>query len=205
MPALTGALIGRLYRTQVAVALALGGLVVAAALVEGHAPDPWRLRALALGGAAALGGAWVLAAFRRERGDVALAALGVAPGWAAVVCLAAALPTLALAGGRPEAPAGRLAPHRIELPGGAVTFERGALGPTARRTDLAGEASVWTEFPAPANHPTHRFDYTFLARTLALALALGWLGRRAHPPDVPAALAAGTLATLAGLAPALLA
>lgn len=200
MPALVGALLGRLVLAQLVVCAALSVLVGAAALIEGHPPDLWRLRAVALGGGAALGAAWVLAAFRREGGDVALAALGIQPLLVALLGLGTATPALALAGGRPAAGSSFVTADRIQLPAGEVRWDAGV----AHRSDEVGEAARFPGFPAPTSTPTSRFNWLFPARIVALGAALAWLARRLTTPDVPATLAAGTAATLLGLAPALI-
>lgn len=197
MPALLGALLKRLILAQLAVTGALAVLITAAALVEGHAPDPARLRSLALGGGAALGAVWILAAFRREGGDIALAALGIPPACVVLLCLGAGLPTLALAGGAPAPAPGWITPQHLDLPRGQITWQDGI----AHRTDT--EPATFAGLPAPTHTPAPRGDWTFPIRCLALAAALTWLARRTAAPDVPATLSAGALATLLGLLPAL--
>jgi len=197
MPALLGALLQRTLLAQLAVAIALGVLVTAAAWVEGHPPDPWRLRAVALGGGAALGAVWTWSAFRRERGDIALASLGISPTCALFLCLAASLPTLALAGGAPTTERGLIEAGHLRLPAGEVVWH----DDVAHRTDLVGPIATFPGLPIPEAAP-RRPDFTFLARCLALLAALTWLARRPAPPDVPATVGAGALATVLGLLPA---
>lgn len=203
MPALLLALLGRLLLAQLAVSCALGALVVAGALVEGHAPDPERLRTLALAGGGALGATWVLVGFRREAGDVALAALGVAPRWVVGVVLLGGLPALALAGGGPAPTPGLVADGALHLPTGTVRWIDGV----AARDDLPGDLARFPGLPAPPPPapPAGLPAAVGLAalRLTALAVALAWLSRRDGRPDQPAALLAGALATLPGLLPLL--
>ncbi|MEZ4463161.1 MAG: hypothetical protein R3F43_01235 [bacterium] len=104
------ALAARLLLAQLAVIAALGALVAVAALIEGHAPDGARLRLVAVGGGAALGAAWTLAAWRQAAGDVALAALGVRPARVVALLCLGSTPALALAGAAPAAPRWSRAP-----------------------------------------------------------------------------------------------
>ena len=200
MFALLLALFGRLVLAQLVVAVALGVLVGAAALIEGHVPDVWRLRAVALGGGAAVGAAWVVAGFRREAGDVALAGLGAARRLMVLLGVLAGAPVLALAGGLPAQAASFVEVGVLRWSGGEARWSDGS----ALRSDRVGPAAVFPGLPAPVVAATTRIDLLFPARLLALAAALSWLLRRPMAPDVPAALGAGAVATLLGLVPALL-
>lgn len=203
MPALLLALLGRLLLAQLAVGCALGALVVAGALVEGHVPDPQRVRTLALAGGGALGATWVLVGFRREAGDVALAALGVAPRWVVGVLLVGGLPALALAGGGPVPTPGLVVDGALHLPTGTIRWTNGV----AERDDLPDDLARFPGLPAPAP-PTPPSELPMAVRLAALrltalAMALAWLSRRDGRPDQPSALLAGALATLPGLLPLL--
>lgn len=192
------ALVGRLLLAQLAVIAALGVLVSVAALVEGHPPGLDRLRLVAVGGGAALGAAWTLAAWRRAAGDVALAALGVPPGRVVgLLCLAAA-PALAAAGGPAREPGLIVDATTLRLPGATVRWVDGV----ATRSDVA---APFPGLPAPGAPPAGpRSPWLLLLGRLAgLAAGLAWLARRARLPDAPAALAAGAAAALLGALPAL--
>ncbi len=198
---------GRFVRAAAATAAAAAVLLTAAALVEGHPPRIDTLRAVVGPLAGALGAAWALGGWRRDRADVAAAALGHR-GWATPLMLSAlAAPLLMLAplardGERPRMV---IAPDRVtaQLPGGPVEW-RWAAGAIERRRG-GGPPMRMPRLPAPRRHAPPPRDPSplliagrgLVARLGALALLLGWLAR-GPAPGPPRVVLAATAAFVAG-------
>ena len=153
--------LGRQFVLSGLAALATALLGGVAAWVDGHAPTLPGLLRLALPTGAFSGMAAAVALWRAERGDVALASLGLrAAPLLAVATLVAGL----MAAAAPQRPSGlavanahyRLEPEpgrlHVVAPSGSdladldVTF--GSEG--ARRSDLSGDAALWAALPGPS-------------------------------------------------------
>lgn len=196
----------RFVGTAAATALAVGALVAVAALVEGHAP---RREALVMVAplAGLVGAAWTLGGWRAGREDVALAGLGVAPGWASGWLLVLAAPFLwagagaeAEAGGEANSASGwalALAPGEVRAssPDGSFHWS----WPTAAATEVPSPLHVSpSALPAPTTRSTPPRPPspwpTYLLRLACAALLIGWLTRRATPPGPATVIVGATIA-----------
>lgn len=189
---------GQLLATA-AVALAAAAIGALAAVVDGHAPHPPSLVRIALPAGALVGAAWTLTRWRSQLGDVAVASLGLRPGWfpllgallAAGLCAAVPArtprpgPSLVVLGSSLVATSGEA---RLE-----VTWD--AEG--ARRSDTGGR---WEALPPPSGTASapdapHWPGWAWLFVTPIL---LALLARGPRPPGLGATLTATSAALAAG-------
>ncbi len=181
--------------TSAGLAVAVAAVTALAAAVDGHAPEPGALLRSSLP-AAGLGGlAFTLARWRRERADVALAALGLRP--MGIVCAGAFLAG-AMCMPRPERPSMppdstlEITPTLVLAQVDGRTLSVDFTTALPRRSDLG---RAWPALPAPTGEA-----FATPARSAPAALwwllagVLAWALARGQGPSL-----GRTLATLGGV------
>ena len=203
---LYGGLAERFTISFLAAAAAALALACIAAWTEGRAPRWSSLAELVPTLAANFAGAWTLARWRAEGGDVAVAALGRSPRPLWIFVIGLTVPVLAWA----QAPLSTQRESNVMFTPDTLSVQtpRGETRYTWRdgvviRRDPDGATASQTTFPAPlsTSPPPARPSpwLPIVLECLVAALALSWLGARRAPPGLTAALVAGAASFIGGV------
>ncbi len=204
---LYGGLAERFAISFLAAAAAALTLASIAAWTEGRAPRWSTLVELVPTLAANFAGAWTLARWRAEGGDVAVAALGRSPAPLWMLVIGLTLPVLAWA--QPPPAMTRSATLVFTPDTLSVHTPRGETRYSWRdgvvvRRDPGGSSATHSTFPAPGStsSPPPRPSpwFPIALECMIAALALAWLGAKRAPPGLTAALAAGAASFVGGVA-----
>jgi len=203
---LFGGLTERYVISFLAATAATLSLATIAAWTEGRAPRWSTLTEGVPTLAASLAGAWTIARWRAEGGDIAVASLGRSPALLWIFIIGLTLPVLAWSQPsiEPQKESAMVfAPNMIELRSRAGTTRYSWNDGVVTRSEPDGSTSSHRGFPPPVTTskplPSPSPWIPMVLRCLIAAVPLAWLGVTREAPGLTATLGAGAAAFIGSI------